>query len=111
MIPKLRCAQASPQSGKEHRFVIVVPTAVVCGREVRLLREETRVLKLIGDYVGFVRGDGRGARIRHIICQLTTELPNLIDQLEDKEEDKNDETNEDNDNETNEDEDEDEDEE
>ena len=86
-------------------------TGVVCGREVRLLREETRVLKLIGDYVGFVRGDGRGARIRHIICQLTTELPNLIDQLEDKEEDKNDETNEDHDNETNEDEDEDEDEE
>jgi len=57
-------------------------TGVVCGREVGLLRGKSKVLKLIGDYVGFVRGlHGREARIIH---QLTTVLPDLLEQLEDE---------------------------
>ena len=68
-------------------------TGVVCGREVGLLRGKSKVLKLIGDYVGFVRGlHGREARIIH---QLTTVLPDLVDEeyetSEDEEEDEDDE--------------------
>ena len=49
-------------------------TGVVCGRDVRLLSGKSRMLKLIGDYAGFVRS----RREALIIRQLTELLPELI---------------------------------